>query len=202
MNVTDALEQIEAIHAQLAKGEEYRGYRPLALALSGLLGLLAAALQGCFVSEPDPAAFVRYWVLVALAAASVAGGGTVAAYLTHEDGHARRRTRTVIAQMLPSLLAGGVLTAALSRPGRASETVALLPGLWSLIYGLGTVASLPYLPRLAAAVAAWYLLAGAVLLWTAEGAVPSGWSAGLPFGTGQLLAAAILYRRDRLETQP
>jgi DNA-binding MarR family transcriptional regulator len=101
-------------------------------------------------------------------------------------------------QFLPSLLAGIAVTAALARPDRIASGVVLLPGLWSLLYGLGTVASLPYLPRLAAAVAAWYLLASWLLLSFVEGPVPSGWSVGLPFGVGQLLAAGVLYAKARL----
>ena len=35
MELTEALERIDAIHGHLARSESYRGYRPAALALSG-----------------------------------------------------------------------------------------------------------------------------------------------------------------------
>jgi hypothetical protein len=201
MDVTDALDRIGAIHSHLAKGEEYRGYRPAALASSGALGLLAALAQPWLTAADDPSAFLRYWIAVGLAAAALAGSATAIGYLRQEDEFARRRTRTVLRQFLPCLLAGIAVTAALARPDRIASSAVLLPGLWSLLYGLGTVASLPYLPRLAAAVAAWYLLAGWLLLSFVEGPVPSGWAVGLPFGAGQLLAAGVLYAARRSEVE-
>jgi hypothetical protein len=202
MDVTDALERIGAIHSHLAKGEEYRGYRPAALASSGALGLVAALAQPWLIAADDPSAFLRYWITVGLACAALAGSATAIGYLRQEDEFARRRTRTVIRQFLPCLLAGIAVTAALARPDRIAGSVVMLPGLWSLLYGLGTVASLPYLPRLAVVVAAWYLLAGWLLLSFVEGPVPSGWSVGLPFGIGQLLAAGVLYATRRSEVEP
>jgi hypothetical protein len=201
MNVVDALERIRSIHSHLAKGEEYRGYHPLALAVSGLVGLLAAFLQPWLVAE-DPAAFVRYWTATAFACASLAGGATVVGYLRREDEFARRRTRTVLRQMGPCLLSGAVVTAVLARPDRLGHELPLLPGLWSLFYGLGTVASLPYLPRQAGWVAAWHLAWGGLLLCLVAGPIPPGWSVGVPFGAGQLLAAAVLSFNRRAEAMP
>jgi hypothetical protein len=202
MDLSEALEQIDTIHAHLARGEQYRGYRPLALALSGLAGLLAALLQPLVVPEADGSAFVVYWLLVALGCAVLAGATTLLGYLLHQDGFGRRQTRIVVRQFLPCLVAGAVVTAALVRPERRDWAVSLLPGLWALLFGLGTVASLPYLPRLAGLVATWYLLAGVVLLHVAGGPVPSGWSVGLPFGLGQLLAALVLVTARRGEDRP
>jgi hypothetical protein len=202
VDVTDALDRIGDIHSHLAKAEEYRGYRPAALAASGLLGLLAALAQPWLSAQDDPSAFLRYWIVAGLACAAVAGSATAIGYVRQEDEFARRRSRTVMRQFVPCLLAGIAVTVALGRPDRLASSVILLPGLWTLLFGLGTVASVPYLPRLAAAVAAWYLLAGWLLLSFLEGPVPSGWSVGLPFGIGQLLAAGVLYsaRRSEVET--
>jgi hypothetical protein len=199
VNVTDALERISTIHSQLAKGEEYRGYRPLALAVSGLVGLLLALLQPSLIEPDDPAAFVRYQVIGALVCAVLAGSATAVNYLRRDDEFARRRTRTVLRQMLPCLFAGAIVTAVLARPEHLRQGVTLLPGLWALFYGLGTVASLPYLPRSAGGVAGWFLTSGGILLCIVEGPVPSGWTVGLPFGIGQLLAALVLYSAGRPE---
>jgi hypothetical protein len=202
MNLSEALEQIDTIHAHLARGEQYRGYRPLALALSGVVGLVAALLQPLVVAEGDGSAFVGYWVLVALGCAVVAGGATLVGYVFREDELARRRTRVVMRQFLPCLAAGAIATAALMRAERSEWAVSLLPGLWALFYALGVVASLPYLPRLSALVVAWYLLAGIGLLHFVDESVPTGWSVGLPFGIGQILAALILITGRRPEEHP
>lgn len=192
MNLDDALDQLDAIHAHLARSETYRGYRPAGLALSGVVGLAAALAQPWAVPADEPLVFVRYWLLVAAGCAALAGGGTVVGYFTREDEFARRRTRTVLGQFLPCLAVGGALTLALSR--HAGADVALLPGLWSLLFGLGTVASLPYLARSAGWVAGWYFAAGLLLLLNIDGPVPAGWTVGVPFGVGQILAAVALGR--------
>ncbi len=202
MNLSEALEQIDTIHAHLARGEQYRGYRPLALALSGAAGLAAALLQATIVADSDALGFACYWLVTALVCGGLAGGATLLGYCFREDDLARRRTRIVLRQFLPCLCVGAIVTAALLHPQRRDAAVALLPGLWALVFGLGTVASLPYLPRRAGLVAAWYLAAGAAALYLAEGPVPSGWAVGLPFGLGQLFAALVLFKAGQGEDRP
>src|SRR5262249_33867733 len=139
MDLAEALERIDAIHGHLARGERYRGYRPLALALSGVAGLLAAAAQPLFVAD-DPGSFVAYWVAGALACGGLAGGATVHGYFFREDDLARRRTAVVLRQFVPCLFAGVVVTVVLSRQPWRPLAVGLLPGLWALLFGLGTTA--------------------------------------------------------------
>jgi hypothetical protein len=77
----------------------------------------------------------------------------------------------------------------------------MLPGLWQILYSLGVFASCRLLPRATFVVAVFYLATGLACLALARGAAAfSPWAMGLPFGSGQLLAAAVLYqtleRRD------
>ncbi|MGL4553011.1 MAG: hypothetical protein ACRC33_17725 [Gemmataceae bacterium] len=188
MDLSDALDQIDAIHAHAARGETYRGYHPHALAASGLVGLLAA------LARPD--AFLPFWCAVGVAAGLVAAAPTLADYFRRDTALGRRRTRVVARQFLPCLLAGVILTLAVARPGYRDACTPLLPGAWSLLFGLGVVASVPFLPRLTPVVAAWYLAAGAALLWSAGGP-PTGWTVGVPFGVGQCLAAAVVWHDRR-----
>ena len=190
MDLSEALQQIDAIHAHVARGETYRGYHAHALAASGLLGLAAAFVQ--------PTAFLPYWCAVGVLAGLIAAAPTLIDYFTRDTPLGRRRTRIVCRQFAPCLLAGVALTLAFTRSEYREMGLPLLPGAWALLFGLGTVASLPYLPRLASVVAVWYLAAGAVLLWTVQGPVPAGWTVGVPFGVGQLMAAAVLWL-DRRE---
>ena len=82
-----------------------------------------------------------------------------------------------------------------------------MPGLWQLLFSLGVFASFRLLPPATVWVALFYLASGTVCLTLREAAL-SPWAMGVPFGAGQLLAAAILYwaleRNDgelRLRTQ-
>ena len=98
----------------------------------------------------------------------------------------------MIAQFLPALVAGAIVSGALVRLSPA--LVVLLPGLWALFFGVGIFATRPYVVPASSWVALYYWAAGLLLLWTAEGVdVLSPWSVGGTFGIGQLAAAAMLY---------
>jgi len=194
MNPRDALLQIGEIRRQLARSETFRGYRSATVGFSGLLALAGAAAQAIWISSPnrDVGAYLALWIVVA--AVSL---GVVAAELAI---HCRRsasplRTRlTLLAaeQFLPAVIAGGLLTFALIRVSPAH--LWMLPGLWSIVYSLGVFASCRLLPRWTYLVAAWYLLAGVVLLVLPQASGgPSPWAMAGSFGAGQLLAAAVLY---------
>ena len=200
MNVSRALDQIAEIHQQLAKSEVYRGYRPLPMALSGVAGIVAALAQPRALGWNDPIGFVMYWTVVAILSAAVASSEIIYNYVVHEDTFARRRTRRVIAQMAPALAAGAILSVTFVRLSPA--LVAVLPGLWSLFFGLGVFASRPYLPRATGVVALFYFVAGIALLWLANTDVPrSALAVGGTFGAGQLLAGfVLLLNKERHDT--
>ena len=187
-----ALNQIADIHEQIARGEIYRGYRSLPLAASGLIGFVAAWLQPRALGLNDPTGFVLYWTATAACAGFVGASEILYNYIVHDDRTERRRTKQVVGQFLPSLVAGMVITGSFVHLDAA--LVPLLPGLWALCFGIGTFASRPYLPKASGWVALFYYGAGVVLLWIARGPEPlNPWWVGGTFGAGQLMAAAVLY---------
>ena len=189
-DVFRALEQIEAIHDQLAKGEVYRGWRSLPVAASGVVGIAAAAWQG---GSPDqPWSFVGYWLAVAVVAFAVGCSEIAWHYVRHADETERRRTRLVIGQLSPALVAGAIATIAIMRLD--PPAVAILPGLWAMLLGVGIFAARPYLPPACIWTALYYWTVGLLLLWWAAGADGvAPWAVGVTFGVGQLLAAFTLY---------
>ena len=201
MELRDALTQISEIRRQMARTEVFRGYRAAPVAFSGLLALAAAGLQAAWI--PDPAeqmtSYLALWV--AAAVVSAIGAGTEMTLRARQSSSPWRREITWLAieQFLPCLVAGGLLTMVLVR--FATESLWMLPGLWQLLYSLGVFASCRLLPRPTFVVAVFYLASGLGCLALARGpAAFSPWAMGLPFGCGQLLAAAVLYhtleRRD------
>lgn len=193
MDVDEALSRISEIHEQIAKGEMYRGFRPVPVAASGLIGFAAALLQPMLVSDGSASHFVRYWLALAIIAALVGGSEIAFNYLVREDAFARRRTRQVIGQFIPCLFAGFALSLALY--GQDAHIIALLPGLWAICFSLGVFSARPYLPRATGWVALFYLLAGAWLLFSAHDAAHAfaSWRIGGVFGLGQLASAGVLY---------
>jgi hypothetical protein len=195
MKVTDALDQIAAIHEQLAKGEIYRGYRPAPVALAGVIGLVAAVVQTWVIPADDTVSFLRYWMIVASLSGMMGVSETVLNYLVRDDEFSRRRTHQVVGQFLPCLVAGAAVTTALFRAGPV--LILYLPGLWAVLFSLGTFASRPYLPHSIGWVGLFYLAAGFGLLCLApEDPAIAGWGVGGTFGLGQLATALVLYRNQ------
>jgi hypothetical protein len=192
MDVSRALTQIAEIHQQIAKGEVYRGYRSVPVAASGVIGLVAAAVQPRHLATADPGAFVLYWSSVAAIAGLVGISEIAYNYLVRENVADRRRTRRVISQFLPGVMAAVAVTASFMH--LSVTLVPLLPGIWAICFGIGVFASRPYLPRASGFVALFYYAAGFVLLWRAQGiASLDAWWVGGTFGVGQLMAAMVLY---------
>jgi hypothetical protein len=75
--------------------------------------------------------------------------------------------------------------------------------LWSIIFSLGIFASRPGLPRAINIAAAYYLLAGLIVIATAKNSPPfEQWPMPVCFGVGQFLTAAILYFSTRRTDEP
>jgi hypothetical protein len=188
MQVREALERLNLIHDQLTKSEVYRGFRVPTVAAVGFLGLGAAAIQPVLPHLES----VWYWMAIAGACAALSMAAALHSYANREDEFERRRTRRVMAQFLPCLVAGGAITAGLAR---APELIAFLPGLWAVLFGLGVVAARPHLPPATGMVGLGYIVVGAVLVLRAPaGLDPSPWSVGGVFGVGHLATALVLWQ--------
>src|SRR5687768_8802710 len=131
MDFPRALTEIAEIHKQIAKGEVYRGYRSAPIAASGLVGLAGAWMQPP-AALADPPAFVQYWIIAAVIAGLVGISETAYNYIVHDRTSGRRRTRQVIGQFLPGVIAAAVLTAAFLRVDH--QLAALLPGVWAICF--------------------------------------------------------------------
>lgn len=198
VNLAAALEQINEIHGHMARGQVYRGYRPLPVAISGAGGLLAAWLQPTFVSDGDPRHFVTYWLTVAGLSALVAASA-VGMHFLRQTTYERRQTLFVWGQFLPCVIAGGVVGAGVA--GAVPAAVGLLPGLWAVIFSLGIFSSRPFLPRAAGWVALYYLVGGAWLLLHPVNPAQPAWPLALLFFIGQCAGALILYLKLERNTR-
>ena len=189
-DVARALERIAEIHGHLDRGEVYRGYHPKLVALTGLLGIGAAAAQPWLLPAPDGGAFLLYWISIAAANLVIHWTTMLSGYI-REDEVGRRRTRRVVGQFVPSVVAGGMLTA--GSAAAFPSAVAALPGLWAITFALGVFSSRPYLPRYIGWVGLWYLASGGFLLSQSSASFSAlGAWLGAVFGFGQLGAALVL----------
>jgi len=194
MELRQALGRISEIREQMERSSVFRGYRAVPVAITGILAMVGGAVQPVLVPDPatSVAGWIDLWIGVAAVSVLVAGTEILIRYFRSASDLARARTRIALYLFLPSLVAGMGLTAVLYR--LAPESTWLLPGLWSMLFGLGIFASVPVLPRALAWVGAYYFVVGFLSLYLARGEHAfSPYAMAVPFGVGQLMAAWHLY---------
>ena len=194
MELRDALTQITEIRLQLARTEIFRGYRAMPVAFSGAVAVLAAVIQTATISEPavQLGPYLVLWIGAAVVSGLAAGLEMMIRARNSASTMTRELTWLAIEQFCPCLIGGALVTVVLVRA--RPESLWMLPGLWQIFYSLGIFASCRLLPRPTFWVAVFYLGTGLVVLampHTDEALSP--WAMGLPFGAGQMLAAAVLY---------
>ncbi len=192
-DVNRALEQLDEIHTRIARSHVYRGWRSVPVALSGIAGLVAAWLQpGMTRAAIEPRTWAGYWLGTAIVAFLIGCAHLLWRHYHETSTAERRRTEEVLAQLLPALIAGAIITVALV--AGFPDAASLLPGIWCACFAMGVFSARPFAPSGAVLVALYYLTAAIALLWS-PGSLDarSGWLVGGVFALGQLLAAAVLY---------
>jgi hypothetical protein len=188
-----ALAEINAIRAQVARETQFRGYGPRSTAASGVLAVLVAGGQSLWLKpyEKDAGVFLLVWVTTAAVAAGLSAWETFNRTRKVHFGFSRQMIQAAIEQFVPAMVVGLMLTVVLART--APQVLWMLPGLWELAFSLGIFASCRFLPRPMFAVGLWYLVAGLACLAIESGPRDlSPWTMGMPFGIGQLLVAVVL----------
>jgi hypothetical protein len=192
-DLSQALAEISAIRAQVARGTQFRGYGPASVASSGVLALAVASAQAFWVKDldRDVTSFLAVWVATAAVSVVLSTLETIVRARRVHSGFASEMLQSALEQFLPATIVGLLLTGVLLLA--APTDLWMLPGLWELIFSLGVFASCRFLPRQMFGVGVWYLVCGLTCLMIEGGPrVLSPWEMGIPFGVGQLLVAAVL----------
>ncbi len=194
MELREALSHIAEIRARVAASERFRGYRAVPVGLSGVFALTVAAAQPLLVPRPAESlsGYLALWLGTAVAGLAAAGSGIWWRWRQPDRHVSRQLTRLAVAQFLPCLVAGALVTLAVAR--HAPEAGWMLPGLWQVLFSLGIFASCRLLPPPLLYVGVFYLACGTLNLAgrTVVGPfAPAGMA--IPFGVGQLATAAVLY---------
>jgi hypothetical protein len=203
MELHEALTQITEIRLQMARTEVFRGFRAIPAAFSGAVAIAAAMAQMVLIQDAEQQIHVYLWLWIGAAVVSVLSAVLEMAIRARNASSPLTREITSLAmeQFIPSVVAGALMTLVLVRS--APHTVWMLPGLWQVLYSLGIFASCRLLPRAMFGVAVFYLFTGLTTLAVAQGGrVLNPWAMGIPFGVGQLLAAAVLYRTLERDHDP
>ena len=187
-----ALSDISNIRLHLAAGTLFRGFGPPVVAVTGLMALIVAALQGIYDPTPQVFDYVATWIAVAIVSVAMIGAEMVIRSRRQHGGLADAQLLNAVEHFLPIGAAGAVVCAVVVK--FAPDAAWLLPGLWSMLLGIALFVAGRFLPRTIVIAAAWYFLAGAaVLLAASQTRTLSPWMMGLPFSIGQFLVALVLH---------
>jgi hypothetical protein len=188
-----ALTDIQTMRSQIARGIEFRAYGPATIGATGIVSLAAALIQAYWLGNADILAFLGLWIVAAILSAAIIAAEVMTRSKRMHSGLADEMLQAAVEQILPSIVAGALLTYVIFR--FAPEAAWMLPGLWQLILSLGIFASRRFLPAPLMAIGVWYLATGLFCIAFANGAYAlSPIAMGIPFGGGQLLAAVLIYR--------
>ena len=187
-----ALGDISSIRRQLADSTEFRGYGPATLAATGLIAVLAAAVQALWVPDPQnhTSSYLSIWICTATLSAVLTGAQMHRRTRRMHSSMSQEMMHMAVEQFLPSLGAGLLMTIVLVLYVPAAFW--MLPGIWQVIFSLGIFSSCRFLPRPMLAAGAWYLLTGMVCISLGGNRALSAWGMGIPYGAGQLLVAGVL----------
>ena len=194
MELHDALTQISDIRRQMARAHVFRGYRAATAAASGVIALIAAAVQQHLAPNPfqDVVPYLTIWGSAAFLSLLLVGVEIATRHMRSGSVLQRELSLATVECLTPSLVAGALLTLALVVHARSGMW--LLPGLWAILFSLGLFSCRRVMPVGIVIPAGYYLLAGLLCITMAQGASAfSPWSMVWTFGVGQFLTAGVLF---------
>ena len=194
MRLDDALDQIADIRSQMAATRVFRGYRCASTLFSAVVAIVAAIVQHLWIPDVRDHVdqYLQLWFSAGAICLIVVASSMTVRYRRADSPLDRELALTAIQQFLPCLIIGGLVTYVIADVAWTSMWI--VPGLWSIFFGMGILASRPLLPAGTLFVSAFYLMCGLISIeWSGLHAPFSPLVMAIPFGVGQAMAAGILY---------
>ena len=158
----------------------------------GQVAIGATALAACAIAAQFPIADFRWltvWLAEAVVAIVISGAATTLKARAADMPLLSGPGRKFVLSFAPPMLVGALLTGVLVR----AELVALLPGIWLLLYGTGVVTGGTYSVRIVPVMGLCFMVLGAVALVLAPAA--GNWLMAAGFGGLHLVFGTFIARR-------
>ena len=183
VHAADNLRYIRETMERAASFTAVPGWGGVAIGLTAIAAAIVAARQG------NPRAWLATWLGEALLAVAIATAATLrkarAARVPLLSGPGRKFALS----FLPPLLVGALLTAGLFRAGY----LAVLPGMWLLLYGTAVVTGGAFSVRVVPVMGLCFMGAGAAALFAP--AAWGNWFMAVGFGGLQIVFGLVIARR-------
>jgi hypothetical protein len=154
---------------------------------SMMMGATALVAAGLAALQPTPGAWLAVWLAEAVLAVGIGGIALVRKARSLGVPLRSGAGRRYVLSLLPPMVAGALLTAALWLAG----AVTLLPGLWLLLYGTGTITGGAFSVRLIPVMGVCFMALGTAALFApfawGNGLLAAGFG-GLHLGFGWIIA--------------
>jgi hypothetical protein len=192
MEPRQAAQTLEVIRTLMERTCQYQLLTARAGLAAGALTILGA-LTFLYLDAADPVSFGVVWGVVFGGALLATCLGTVLRGRDRGEAIWSRQARTVVLALMPSLIAGLVLTVFLF----SCDMHLKLPGVWMLCYGQGALATSAYAPAPVRWMGIAFVALGGVALFLG----PS-WAIAImtiAFGLGHIGLGVSLYLKERRE---
>ena len=181
-----AEQRLRYIRDVMARSDSFSAVPGWGMVWVGVLGLVAAALGSQVSSEVE---WVLLWLTTALVA--IASGTAIMVRKAHRHGMPldSGAGRRFVMSLLPPFIAACVLTPAMLR----IDAAGLLPGIWLLLYGAGTITGGAFSVRPVQLMGLAFMLLGSVSLMLP--ATYGSLAMGLGFGLLHIIFGTWIARR-------
>lgn len=200
MEVSRAIADLEEVRTRLVAVQRFRGLSGGAAFASGVAAIGSGLIQAVSVPQPLTAGegtrYLAIWIACLACSLAVNYGAIVLWLARHWSVRSRVELKTVGMTILPSIVAGGLFTAAFIARGE----LGLLPGMWCLCYALGLIASRAMAPPGIGWVATFFAAGGTALLFAPGSNALAWWAMPATFGIGQIVIGLLVARDSALET--
>lgn len=196
-HVQDALDQVRQLQQVIVDRLRFTGFSGPTRAVSGTLALFAAAVMASSFYPKTSEAHLMGWFSVLAVALALNTGALIYWFVTNAEANRDVRRLGPVLDILPPLGVGALLTVSLVLHSQHDY----LFGIWMCMFGLTNLASRHVLPRAICLVGIFYILCGAVWLFTPNASFFNPWVMGLVFCVGEWTGGMILhFDGRRLET--
>lgn len=191
----EALRQVRDLQQAILEKQRFKGYSGRARALGGCAALAAGLVLGSALVPDSSSAHLAGWGIVFALALTFNYWALIYWFLHDpEVGRDMRRLRPAM-EIVPLLVVGGVLTAALA----LHDEFNLLFGMWMVMYGLVNFSARAVLPRGLSWVGLYYLSCGVLCLLglPALSFTRDSWLMGGVFFLGEFFGGLVLHYDEK-----
>ena len=181
-----ALENLRYIRETMESSGSFTAVPGWGGAVMGLTAIVAAEVAP---SQNSPQAWLATWLAAALMAILVGAWAITRKVRAAKLPSLSRPAQKFALSLAPPLVAGGLLTAVLYRAGH----LAVLPGLWLLLYGAGVMTAGAFSVRVVPIMGICLMAVGTLALFSPP--AWGNWYLGAGFGGLQVVFGIIIARR-------